>query len=116
MAKIFFTGDTLVLKLEGAKKVLALKDTVKVPLRCIKSVTSDEVPFKLFYGLRRPGTHLPGVIVAGTFFTRGGKTFYYMRNRKKCITLHLKNHEYSQVIFEVEDKEKTAEQIRNRIQ
>ena len=62
----------------------------------------------------RLGTHVPGVFMAGTFWLRKeGKTFYYVRDFSNCITLTLKNHEYSKVIVQVgKDKEALASRIR----
>jgi hypothetical protein len=31
--------------------------------------------------------------MAGTFWLRTGKTFYFVKNFSKCITLHLKDHD-----------------------
>lgn len=58
------------------------------------------------------GTHMPPIFWAGTFWTREGKTFYYVGNRSKCITLKLKDHEYSKVVLEVDDKEGIAYNLR----
>ena len=50
--------------------------------------------------------------MAGTFWTTKGKAFYYVRDFSKCVTLHLKGHEYSKVVIEVDDKQATAERLR----
>lgn len=47
------------------------------------------------------GIHMPGVLMAGTFWVREGKTFYRVRDPSKCATLHLKRHEYKKVVVEV---------------
>lgn len=46
--------------------------------------------------------------MAGTFWVKQGKTFYFVRDFSKCVTLHLKNHEYAKVIVQVDDKESIA--------
>ena len=33
----------------------------------------------------------------------------------KCVTLHLKGHEYSKVVIEVDDKQATAERLRKML-
>jgi hypothetical protein len=53
--------------------------------------------------------------MAGTFFRREGMVFYYVRDPKKCISLTLDNHRYRKVVVQVDDKEKTAEKIRQII-
>ena len=44
-----------------------------------------------------------------------GKTFYYVRDRSKCIALRLKDHEYRKVVMEVDDKESIAQDLRKLI-
>ena len=50
----------------------------------------------------------------GSYGTREGMVFYYMRDGDKVVTLNLRGHRYSKVI--VEDKEAVAEAIRKYMQ
>ena len=109
MFKVSISQGQVVLKLEGAKKVLALKSTIKIPLKSIKSV-SLRPPKWSFLGLRA-GTYFPRVMMAGTLWTRSGKEFYYVRDPSKCVTLTLSGHEYAKVVFQVDNREKVASQI-----
>ena len=113
MAKISYTKTAVEIKLEGIKKFLALKGSLKIPFRCIKQVSSKPANWLIF--TPKAGTNFPGLIMAGTFFRRNGMVFYYVRDLKKCITLSLKDHRYSQVIIEVDDKNKTAQEIRDLV-
>jgi len=54
-------------------------------------------------------------LLGGTFWTMAGKTFYYVRDRSKYITLRLKDHEYRKVVMEVDDKESIAQDLRKLI-
>lgn len=109
MVKVSILHGQLTVKLEGTKKFLALKSTIKIPLKSIKSV-SLKPPKWIFLGVRA-GTHIPGVMMAGTFWTRQGKQFYYVRDPKKCVTLTLHDHEYSNVVFQVDDHVAVAARI-----
>ena len=111
MAKIFIKKNSIEIKLEGIKKFLALKGTLKIPLRCIKKISTTPAKWLIF--TPKSGTNFPGVIMAGTFFRREGMVFYYVRDLKNCITLSLANHKYAKVVIEVDDKTKTAKEIRN---
>jgi len=113
MVKVEIGKDHVVFKLEGAQKFLALKNSVRIPLKNIESVSSETV--KPLWLAARIGTHMPGVFMAGTFWTGEGKTFYYVRNRSKCVTLKLKDHGYSKVVFEVDDKESVTRDLRKVI-
>lgn len=50
-----------------------------------------------------------------TFWTRKGKAFYYVWDFSKCITLHPKDHEYSKVVVEVDDKEAVAKELKKAL-
>ena len=62
------------------------------------------------------GFQVPGPTKARAFWTRSGKEFYYVRDPKKCLTLTLHDHEYSKVVFQVDDHEKVASQISKALQ
>ena len=94
-------------------KFLAVKGSLKIPIKCIKSVSTDPVKWLIF--TPKAGTNLPGLFMAGTFFRRHGMEFYYLRDPTKCIVLTLTNHRYAKAIVEVPDKTKTAEKIRSLI-
>ena len=113
MVKITIGKDHLTLKLDGAKKFLAIKSKIVIPLANITGVSTEQIK-PLWFPEMRIGSHLPGIFMAGTFWLRrGGKTFYYARDFAGCITLKLRNHEYSKVIVEVgKDREVVADRIR----
>ena len=109
MVEIEIGQDSVIFRFEGAQKYLALKRSLRIPLKNIESVSTETVNPPWLAG--RIGTHLPPVFWAGTFWTRKGKIFYYVRDRSKCITLKLRDHDYSKVVVEVEDKESTAKEL-----
>ncbi len=113
MVKANIGKNYVVFKLEGAQRFLALKNSVKIPLVNIESISTEKV--KPVFFASRIGTHIPGGFMAGTFWIKEGKTFYYVKNKSKCLTLKLKNHEYSKVIFEVDNKETFANNLRKAI-
>ena len=57
------------------------------------------------------GIHIPGGIMAGTFWRGKGKSFYYVGDFSKCVTLKLQDHEYPQVVVQVDDKFETAKRL-----
>ena len=113
MVKFSITKTAVIVDFEGYKKFLALKNNLRIPLYCIKSVITTPVKWLIF--TPKAGTNFPGLIMAGTFFRREGVTFYYVRDLKKCITLSLKNHRYSKVVIQVENKEELASKIRKTV-
>jgi hypothetical protein len=103
---------SIVLNLEGANKFLALKSKIEIPLDNISKVSTEQVR-PVWLPRMLIGTHIPGALMAGTFWLKSGKTFYFVKDFSRCIRLHLKNHEYLKVIVQVDDnKETVAQRIR----
>jgi hypothetical protein len=100
----------VLIEIEGTQRFLALKNRIELPLSKIQGVSTENVDPPWIAG--RLGTHMPPWFWAGTFWTLDRKKrFYYVRNKDKCITLNLNDHDYDQVIIEVEDKEAIANEI-----
>ena len=113
MVNISVGKDSITIRLQGAKKFLAIKSKIVIPLENITRVSTEQTK-PIWFPAMRIGAHVPGVFMAGTFWLRkGGKTFYYARDFSSCITMTLRNHEYSKVIVDVgKDKEVVADRIR----
>ena len=109
MVKVTIGKEYVAFELEGAQKFLALKRLVRIPVKNIDSISTETV--KPLWLAGRLGTHVPPIFWAGTFWTREGKTFYYVRDRSSCITLKLRDHEYSKVVMEVDDKENLSHNL-----
>ena len=114
MVQVEIGKKEVVFRLEAAQKFLAVKNSVRIPFTKIAGVSTEKV--KPLWLAVRMGTHLPGLFMAGTFWTRQGKTFYYVRDRSKCITLNLQNHQYKKVVFQVKNKQSVAFRLKEAIE
>jgi hypothetical protein len=113
MVKIAITKTAIIINFEGFKKFLALKNNLRIPLSCVKSVST--VPVKWLVFTPKAGTNFPGLIMAGTFFRREGITFYYVKDLNKCLTISLQNHRYSKIVIQVEQRDILALNIRKAV-
>jgi hypothetical protein len=50
-----------------------------------------------------PGTHVPGIIAAGTFLQQDKRIFWDVRHAENALIIELEHDEYDQLIIEVED-------------
>jgi hypothetical protein len=103
----------VVITLDSKEKFLALKRTVSIPKENIVSVSTEKA--KPSWLSIKMGTHVPKGFMAGTFWTRKGKAFYYVKDFTKCVTLNLQDHEYSKVVIEVDDKEAVARELKQAL-
>ena len=92
------SGDVIRIRFKGHGELLGMTDGFVLPVANIDSVSTAKV------SCRYPRM--------GSFGTQGGMVFYYMEDGDKVITLNLRDHRYSKVMVEVEDKEALAGAIR----
>ncbi len=76
MVDLAVSERKLLVNVCGADKLWALKSSLEIPLEHITGVRIDPTVAKgWWHGMRLPGTNLPGVITAGTYYTRHEKSF-----------------------------------------
>ena len=116
MTEVEITGDTLVVHVKGMDRLFSLKSRLEMPLAYVLGAEADpHVAQGWRKGLRAPGTHLPGVITAGTFYQEGDRVFWDVRDPEKAIVIRLEDERYSRLVIEVEDPPSTAAAIEGAI-
>jgi hypothetical protein len=104
MVEVSIIDDTLYLEVQGWDKLWALKSRLTIPLHHVRAVRADpEVARGWWHGIRAPGTHLPGVITAGTFYQDGKRVFWDVHQPENTIVLDLEDERYDQLVVEVHD-------------
>jgi hypothetical protein len=116
MARVNIDGDTLVVEIEGLDKLWALKSRLEIPLENVRGATIDPGIVREPKGLRAPGTHLPGVVVAGTFHIHGQRVFWDVRDPAKAVVIELADERYARLIVQVDDPRATVDLIEHATQ
>lgn len=75
-------GQALVILLEGMERLWALKASMCIQVQDIKKLEWHDTTPKLPFALRAPGTGLPRVLYAGSFWRPAGWEFWYLHMRK----------------------------------
>ncbi len=97
-------GDTLHLTVEGMDKVWALKSRLSIPLQHITGIRVDgEIVQGWWHGLKVPGTSIPHVITAGTFYQDGKRVFWDIHHPEEAVVITLDHETYDELVIEVED-------------
>ncbi len=117
MTTVTFDGQNMLVTILGMDEVWALKHSLTIPIEHVKTAIHDPKLAKrrLYPGLRIPGTDIPGIIRAGTFYRRGKRFFWDVHHPDKSIVITLENEKYYQLIIEVEHPEETVGQILAKI-
>ena len=114
MVDLSIAEGKLILHVRGADKLWAFKSTLEIPLVHVADVKADsEAARGWWHGLRLPGTNVPGVITAGTFYQDGKRVFWDVHNSNKTIVIDLRDECYNQLIVEVADPPAAVELIQS---
>jgi hypothetical protein len=104
MVDLSIAESKLTLHVRGADKLWALKSSLEIPLAHIASVRADpEIARGWHYGIRLPGTNVPGVITAGTFYQDGKRVFWDVHHPEKTIVIDLHDERYNELVIEADD-------------
>jgi hypothetical protein len=115
MARVTIDGGDLVVEIEGLDKLWSLKSRLAIPLANVRGATADPGMVKEPKGLRAPGTHLPGVITAGTFHQDGERVFWDVRDGTRAVVIELDDERYARLVIEVADPGATVALIERAI-
>lgn len=82
----------------------------QIPLAHIEQVTTAE-PQSSWKELRAPGSFIPGVVKAGTYYTNRGKEFWYVNQETNYLTIELRDESYKRIILTIDNNEVWRQQL-----
>ncbi|HTX41380.1 MAG TPA: hypothetical protein VMD25_06095 [Acidobacteriaceae bacterium] len=116
MVDVQVSEGKLVLHVRGADQLWALRSTLEIPLEHIAGARADpEVARGWWHGVRLPGTFIPGVITAGTFYQHGQRVFWDVHHPDNTIVIDLHDERYNELIVEVENPAVVVEMIQAQL-
>lgn len=102
----------LILRVLGADKLWAFKSSLEIPLEHVAGIRADpDVARGWLHGLRAPGTNIPGVITAGTFYQHGQRVFWDVHHPENTVVIELHDERYNELIVEVEHPQMAVQLI-----
>jgi len=104
MVELSISSGNLLLHVQGADRLWALKSSLEIPLQHVAGIRADpSIARGWWHGIRMPGTSIPGVITAGTFYQHGQRVFWDVHNPDNTVVIELRDERYNQLIVEVAD-------------
>jgi hypothetical protein len=101
-----------VLEVEGWDKLWSLKSHLSIPIKHVVRVYADSTIAEPWWkGLRIAGTHVPGVIAAGTFYHHGDWVFWDVHHPENVVVIDLRDERYAKLIIEVQDPADTVARL-----
>jgi hypothetical protein len=116
MVRVSIDGNRAHFEVEAWDKLWALKSHLEIPLSHITSARVDPEPARgWWHGLRMPGTQIPGVLTAGTFYQGDGAVFYDVHDPERTVVIELAHEHYRRLVIEVEDPSAVATSVNDAI-
>jgi hypothetical protein len=104
MVDLSISDGNLILHVRGFDQLWALKSSLEIRLVHITDIRADPAIARgWWHGLKMPGTSVPGVITAGTFYRDGKRVFWDVHNPENTVVIELKDERYNELIVEVAD-------------
>jgi hypothetical protein len=111
MAIVTIRDEQLSIDIRSLDKLWALTSSLTIPLAHVRGATPDATIASEPKGIRGPGAHIPGVLVAGTFHQKDGLVFWDVHDAAKAVVIELEDEKYQRLVIEVDDPRGTAELI-----
>ena len=108
MAVVSVADGVLTVEIEGWRRLWALRRRVEVPLGHVRGATADPGMVREPKGIKAGGTHVPGVLVAGTFRRAGEKVFWDVKDPAKAVVIELAGAAFARLVVEVADPRETV--------
>lgn len=105
MVTVTQEAATFVFDVQGLHKLWALKSQLRIPaahVRGARPAAAGELS-GWWKGWRMPGTHIPGLLTAGTFYQHDKRIFWDVHNEHRAIVVDLVHDDYDQLVIEVAD-------------
>ena len=110
MVDLSISGGNLVLHVRGADKLWAFKSSLEIPIAHVAEIRADpSIAHGWWHGIRMPGTNIPGVLTAGTFYQDGKRVFWDVHNPENTVVIELRDERYNELIVEVADPKASVE-------
>ncbi|CAN5856570.1 hypothetical protein BH11GEM2_BH11GEM2_24630 [soil metagenome] len=104
MVEISIADGRVHFEVKGWDKLWALHSRLEIPVEHIRAVRADPEPARgRWHGFRLPGTQIPGLLTAGTFYQDGEWVFYDVHHPDNTIVLELDHEHYKRLVIEVAD-------------
>lgn len=112
MNNLTISTDAVHIEITGWDKIWSFKGSLTIPKDSISKVYKHDGQLRPPWR-RWPGTALPRVIIAGTYYGQGRKEFWNTHFRKSTLVFDLHDAEYTRIVVDVEDPDKILAELAN---
>lgn len=102
MVRLEIAGDELKVRFGPLDALAALRLPFSVPVSSIRGATADRGIISNL-GIRSPGTGLPFLISAGTFYSKGDRQFVHWKAGQQVVVIELDHPYWTRLIIGCSD-------------
>ena len=114
MVNVVVQGDRVRFEVEGWDQLWAFKSQLEIPLAHIRGVRAGPEPARgWWHGVRLPGTQIPGLLTAGSFYQSEGFVFYDVHDPERTVVVELDHEHYQRLVIEVASPEEVVKMLRS---
>jgi hypothetical protein len=113
MVELHIADDHVEIDVKGVHQLLAIRRRLRVPSAAVagaRRMRPEEI-MGWWKGWRVPGTHVPGLLVAGTYYRRGERHFWDVRRAGRSVEIELRGHRYDRLFVEVDDPDEVVRRL-----
>jgi hypothetical protein len=110
MTRVSIAEGKLAIEVQGWDRLWSLTSRLEIPLECVMDVRRADADDEAI-GLRTLGTHVPGIITAGTFLQEGSLVFWDVHDFTRAVVVDLRDERYSKLVIEVAEPAYTISMI-----
>lgn len=103
MVKIKINDEMIEFEILDSHKIWTFQSSIKVKLSNIVNIYKKDEKYDWFPGWRVPGTNIPYLITAGTYFKNKEKHFWDVTNYKDVYVFELQNTEYKKLFLNIKN-------------
>ncbi len=112
MVEVTLHGEHIHLEVKGLDKLWTFTGHLDIPVAHIRALRADPALARDWHaGIRAPGTSIPGVIRAGSFYQDDKRVFWDVHDPNNTIVIELHDERYDALIVEVADPQAAVEKI-----
>ena len=107
MVEITRVKNYFKIEVKGLHKLWSFKSEIKIPRDHVIDAFQDKKKMAGWKGWKTPGTSIPFLITAGTYYKSGDSIFWDVVHQKKAIIIELNHEQFKRLIVEVENPEES---------
>ena len=112
MVSVERNGNQVVLRVLGSHRFWAFKSQIRFSIDQVASVGPVDPTLRPPW-FRCPGTMIPWLICAGTYYGRGRKEFWDRTRGRACIQIEMKSGTFTRIVVDVPDAREAIELLQS---